>query len=231
LLDTFGPGTPITGHPTSTITTPSEGQTLGVVVGASAGSKRGIAKVELLVNGFPWAETKGALFGPAGQANPAAYGLMIPPSLPDGISDFVARAYDDLGAFTDSQAVTRTKGQPCTSADTCARGQRCDAGKCLWDTPVGDVGDACEYSQFCKSLLCVGDTDKICSQRCHPDEADTCPGDLACVETGPETGVCYRESGGGCCSVSDDRAPWPQLAGSALVLAVMMRRRKRRRHA
>jgi hypothetical protein len=233
LLAVFGAGTPITGNPTSTITTPMDGQQLGVVVGASAGSKRGVAKVELLVNNFPWAETKGALFGPNGQANPAPYGLMIPSNLPDGVCDFVARAYDDLGAFTDSAVVTRTKGAPCTSSATCAQGQSCEVGtgKCQWPAPVGEIGDSCEYAQFCKSLKCVGGEDsKICTISCNPEDANICPNDLTCIETtSPQTGVCYHDDGG-CCSVSfDRRVPWPHIAFATFVLGLLMRRRRARK--
>jgi hypothetical protein len=226
LLSVFGPGTPITGVPTAVITTPSGTQPLGTVVGASAGSKRGVAKVELLVNGFPWAETKGAQFGPDGQANPDAYGLMVPSNLPDGVCDLVARAYDDLGAYTDSLPVTRTKGAPCVTADTCAHGQKCDAGKCLWDPPTLEVGDTCEYAQQCKSLKCVGNDAKICSESCNPDETNTCPNDLACIETGPGAGLCAPESGG-CCSVSGRRLPWAHFAFCVVVFACVMRRRRR----
>ncbi|MBA3391851.1 MAG: hypothetical protein H0T89_04355 [Deltaproteobacteria bacterium] len=229
LLGTFGAGTAITGNPTAMITTPADGQPLGVVVGASAGSKRGIARVQLLVNGFPWAEVPGTKFGPNGQANPSSYGLMLPATLPDGISDLVVRAYDDLGAFTDSPTVTRTKGAPCTTAETCARGQRCDAGKCLWDPAAGEIGDSCEYPQYCKSLRCEGTAErKICSDACNPDGENTCTDGLSCIETGPGTGICYFDEGG-CCSVAfDRRLPWAHLGVSALVAALLMRRRRRR---
>ncbi|MDQ3364795.1 MAG: hypothetical protein M3680_05140 [Myxococcota bacterium] len=229
LLATFGEGTPITGNPTSMITTPQPGQPLGVVVVAAAGSRRGVARVQLLVNGFPWAEVPGEKFGPNGQANPASYGLMIPPTLPDGVMDLVVRAYDDLGAFTDSPPRTVTRGDPCTTADTCATGQKCEAGKCLWDPAVGELGDSCEYPQFCKSLRCEGTAErKICSQECSPAGDDTCPGGLSCIETGPTTGICYFEDSG-CCSVAfDRRLPWGHLAVSALVLGLVMRRRRRR---
>jgi len=227
LLSVFGAGTPITGNPTAEITNPADGMPLSVLVGANAGSKRGVARVQLLVNGFPWVEVPGAKFGPNGQADPSPYGLIFPDNLPDGISDFVVRAYDDLGAFTDSAMVTRTKGQPCTSADTCAPHQKCEAGKCLWDPPVGEIGDTCTYPQFCKSLRCEGSVEeKICTQACDPAGEDTCPGDLRCNAA---AGVCYFSDAGGCCSVgADDGLPWPQLAGFALVFATVMRRKRRR---
>ena len=228
LLDTFGAGTPITGNPTAVITSPLAGQPLGTTIAAQAGSKRGVVKVELFVNGFPWVEVKGTKFGSGGQPNPSSYALLLPPDLPDGISDFMVRASDDLGAYTDSAVVTHTKGAPCVDASTCAEGQRCEAGKCFWDPPVGEPGDDCEYAQYCKSLLCVGEDDRICSQTCNPNQPNTCPNDLVCVETGPDTGLCYFESGGGCCSVSGGRAPWAQIAASFLVFALVMRRRRRR---
>ena len=227
LIDTFGPGTPTTGNPTSVITMPMTGQDLTAIIGVAAGSKRGVSKVELLVNGFPWAQAKGAEFTLSGQSNPSAYSLVYPTTLPDGISDFVARAYDDLGAFTDSQVVTRTKGAPCTTSETCAPYQHCDAGRCLWDPAVGEVGDSCDYPQYCKSLSCVGTDPRICSQECNPDEANTCPNDLVCAELGPQMGVCYLDSGG-CCSVSNGRVPWASIATSAFVLVLVMRRRRRR---
>jgi hypothetical protein len=174
LLDTFGPGTPTYGNPSSVITNPTETEPLDGTVTGMAGSKRGVFKVDLLVNGFPWVRAKGVAFGRNGQAV-AMYPLTYPENLPDGISDFVIRATDDLGAFTDSVIVTRTKGAPCVSADTCAKGQRCDAGRCLWDPPTHEVGDACDYEQQCKSLSCVGTDPRICSEPCNPDEDNTCP--------------------------------------------------------
>jgi hypothetical protein len=229
LLATFGGGIPITGNPTAAITTPQIGQPLPPVVVAAAGSKRGVARVQLLVNGFPWAEVPGEKFGPNGQANPASYGLAVPASLPDGIMDLQARAYDDLGAYTDSAILTLTRGAPCTSADTCATGQKCEAGKCLWDPPVGELGDSCEYPQFCKTLRCEGTAErKICSQACVPGAAGECPDGLSCIETGPEIGVCYFEDGG-CCSVAfERRVPWAHLGLSALLVGLLMRRRRRR---
>lgn len=227
LVDTFGAGTPTYGNPTSAITMPAMNQQLTGIIGVNAGSRRGVSKVELLVNGFPWAAAQGAMFAINGQPNPSPYQLVYPATLPDGISDFVARAYDDLGAYTDSAVVTRTKGAPCVTDETCAQGQRCDAGRCLWDPPTREVGEDCDYAQQCKSLSCVGTDPKICSQECNPDEENTCPGDLVCSELGPQTGVCYPESGG-CCSVSNGRVPWAQIAVSAFVLGLVMRRKRRR---
>jgi hypothetical protein len=228
LVSVFGAGTPITGAPTADIFVPNAGDPLGAFVSAHVGSKRGITRVELYVNGFPWIEQPGIAFTPIGQPNPGVYQFNLPANLPDGISDFSVRAYDDLGGVADSPVVTRTKGAPCVTADTCAQGQKCTAGKCAWDPPTAEAGDACEYAAQCTSFLCVGDAEKICSQRCNPSDKSTCPSDLECVETGPEMGLCFTPSGGGCCSASNGRVPWLQIAGSAVILGLVMRRRRRR---
>jgi hypothetical protein len=227
LLETFGPGTPTYGNPSSVITKPTGTDPLDGAITGMAGSKRGVFKVDLLVNGFPWARGKGVDFALGGQPT-AEYKLVYPTTLPDGISDFVIRATDDLGAFTDSIAVTRTKGAPCVSADTCAVGQRCDAGRCFWDPPTREVGESCDYEQQCKSLSCVGTDPRICSEACNPDEENTCPGALTCSPLAPGEGVCYPETGGGCCSVPGRGMPWPQVVFGGLVVVLLIRRKRRR---
>jgi len=121
----FGAGTPITRPPVVSLTSPVDGAQVsnGAVVSATASAQRGIAHVDLWLNGYKWATTKGALFGAAGQAE-TAYALLFPPDVPDGIIDVVAKAYDDIDVETDSSTITVTKGAPCTSASTCALGQR-----------------------------------------------------------------------------------------------------------
>jgi MYXO-CTERM domain-containing protein len=226
LLSVFGPGVSSTPAPTSVVTLPTAGTTiLGAVVAASAGSQRGISKVELLLNGFAWAEVKGASFGSQGQANPASYTMLVPTDVPDSNVDVVVRAHEDIGTFTDSAPVTVTKGSPCVSADTCATHQKCEDGRCFWDPAAGELGDECDYPQFCKTGICRGTADvQICTQACVIDN-DTCPGDLSCVDTGGGEGICFGE-GGGCCSAGGD-APWVPGAFAALVLGLVLRRRKR----
>ena len=227
LIDVFGPGTPSTGAPTSVITLPLPDTQLGAVVGVQAGSRRGIAKVQLRVNGFKWAEVKGTPFGANGQANPGTYAITVPSNLPDGIVDLVARACDDLGACTDSAVVTATKGVPCTSADTCAERQHCEAGKCLWDPAAGELGDSCSFDQTCVSEMCSPTVEnRICTQTCSTEMA--CPSGFDCLKT-TAGDFCYLPDGGGCCSAGD-RAHHGYLQGglSALVLALVVRRRRRR---
>jgi MYXO-CTERM domain-containing protein len=230
MLSVFGAGTPITGAPAVTMTSPVAGGSLGRTVAAQAGSKRGVVRVEAWFNGFSWAQVDGAAFGAAGQPNPAPYTLVVPTALPDGVIDVSTVAYDDLGAIASSATVTLTKGAPCTTAATCAAGQKCQAGKCLWDPPVGELGDSCTYAQFCKSLSCQGATGhQICSQDCAVGVVDACPAGFSCSATGGSgAGTCQAADGGGCCSAGS-RGPASGLAaaGLAALVVVLVRRRRR----
>jgi hypothetical protein len=221
LLSVFGPGTPITPPPSVMVTTPAaEATALPPRVIGVASSQRGIAKVWLMLNGFPFAELPGVAFGLNGQPE-AAYSLPVPDSVPDSIYDVGLRAFDDLGTFTDSATVTVTKGAPCATAATCLPDQKCVEGRCLWDPPVGELGEPCTYNQFCKSFLCTGTADQqICTQTCEPEDPDACPAGLTCV-----SGVCFFAEGGGCCSAGHES--WLHAGVLiALVGLVLGRRRK-----
>ena len=235
LQSVFGAGTSTVGPPNSVVTLPLPSSPLGAVIGVQAGSKRGVSKVELLLNGFKWAEVGGAAFGSAGQPNPSSYTIPVPQNVPSSKIRVVARAYDDLGAFTDSVAIESFKGTPtgCADASTCAAGQRCEDGYCLWDPPSGEIGDACTYGEFCLSGVCQGTTEQqICTQSCIPGVADSCPSDFDCVETGPGRGVCFFPAeGGGCCSIGGDdaRSPWVHAGLSLGLLGLLVLRPRRRR--
>lgn len=232
LLGVFGTGTPITGNPNVAVTSLTPGGSLGSSVAVQAGAKRGVSRVELYFNGFKWADQPGVAFGLQGQPNPSPYGIRVPDALPNSIVDVKAVAYDDLGVSTDSVVITVTKGAPCVTADTCAKGQRCDAGKCLWDPPSGDIGDACTYDQFCKSGICTGTKDQtICTQDCIPGATDSCPMGFECLMSSVNSGKCFFADSGGCCSIDGGRgATWWVYAGlAATVLGVVTRRRRRRR--
>lgn len=226
LTSVFGAGTPITPPPVSTLVLPQASGTLDAVVAAKASSQRGVTRVEMRINGFGWAELKGAPFGAAGQPE-TLYTIPVPASLPHSLVDVTMRAYDDLGAFTDSATVTVSYGAPCTSADTCAAHQKCEAGKCLWDPPTGELGDSCSYPQACKSNLCTGTADQqICTELCVPSN-DTCPDGLVCASTGPDSGICFPPDGGGCCSVGGSSGtPWGHATLALLAIAAVTRRRR-----
>ena len=229
LLSVFGAGTPTTPKPTVTANMPVGG-TIGVSITATAFSKRGIAKLELFLNDYKWAETKGNAFGPTGQPE-GTYSLLIPAMVPNSKYDIKVRALDDLGVYTDSAVVTGTKGAPCASADTCLKGQLCTDGKCYWEAPAGQIGDDCTYPQFCASGICQGTADQtICTQACIPGVTDSCPagGEFACVETNPGMGVCFfAETDSGCCSASNGELPWAPGALAFGIFGFIMIRRRR----
>jgi len=230
ILSVFGAGMPITGTPTVALVTPAATDSLlGRSVVAHASAKRGVARVEVLFNGYKWAEAPGAPFGRDGQGA-ADYPVIVPAALPDSIVDVKAVAYDDLGISAESAVVTVTKGAPCATAATCAKGQKCEAGKCFWDPPTGELGDSCTYAQFCKSGICTGTKDQqICTQPCIPGVADACPSDFACVMSSATEGVCFfASSGGGCCSVDRSGQGWLVHGGIAAVLIGFVMRRRRR---
>jgi MYXO-CTERM domain-containing protein len=232
ILQVFGQGSPITGNPTLTMLDPAaSGGVLGAGVALQAGAKRGVARVELYLNGYKWTQVDGARFGLAGQPDPSGYNIPVPKEVPDSIVDVKTIAYDDLGSSTESPVVTVTRGAACTSAASCATGQKCEAGKCFWDPPSGEVGDDCTYAQFCKSGLCTGTADRqICTQSCIPGVSDSCPSGLDCIMQTANAGVCFDGStGGGCCAVDRGGGAWWAHAGvAALVLGLVTRRRRRR---
>lgn len=222
LLSVFGAGTPSTGTPTVNVTDPPPGATeLPDRMIAVAGARRGVAKVQLFLNGFPYVTLPGQPFGPAGQ-NASAYLIDIPASTPDSIYDVFVRASDDLGVYADTTTVTLTKGGPCQSSDACLPEQRCEAGRCLWDPPVGELGDACTYPQFCKSLICRGTADEqICTQECEPEDPTGCPSGMGCFE-----GICFFADEGGCCSTGRGGG-WAPSALLAVLIGLVLGRRRR----
>ncbi len=227
----FGEGTSIVPPPTVDLVSPKSGTiTAATPFTVSAGSQRGIAKVEVWINNYMWAEKPGAKFLGAGQPNPSTYQIMLPAGVPDGVMDVVIKAHDDIGGVTSSQMVTVTKNAPCASADTCAKGQVCESGKCFWNPPVGELGADCDYPQFCTSGICTETSDgSFCTQDCINGTADSCPMGFECISTGGQTGQCLSTtSGGGCCSVSSGNQVVFHFGISALVLGLVIRRRRKR---
>lgn len=232
LLAVFGPGTPITKPPTVTVTLPAPNTqvTSSTAVVATAAAQRGIFRMELWINGYKWNEVKGAAWGANGQPE-TTYSIPIPANVPDGIMDIVVKAKDDIDVTTAAPPVTVTKGAPCVSAATCADGQRCDAGRCLWDPPVGNFGDECSYQQYCIQGVCQGTAEtKICTQECVVGVTDACPdADYECLETSPSKGICWPKGMDegtclGCASSGSGAAP---LVFGAFGLAFVLRRRRR----
>lgn len=231
LLGLFGPGTPTTAAPVVSMTYPlATTMTIsnGVAIHASASSERGLAKVELYLNGARWAVDPGVPFGPQGQP-PSDYAFPVSSTIPDGVIDIVVKGYDDLGTTTATDPVTVTKGAPCTTADSCLPDQTCTAGRCAWPAPTGELGAACTYDQFCTTWQCAETTEgKRCSQPCSIDEPTSCPTGFDCLGDA-QSGICWPADSGGCCSVAagPSRGAWAHVGTAALVLGLLMRRRKR----
>jgi hypothetical protein len=155
---------------------------------------------------------------------------LFPTGVPDGVIDIVVKAFDDIDVETVAPTITVTKGAPCVDASTCAVGQSCADGRCFWDTPTGELGDACEYEQFCVSAQCVQTTEgNVCTQDCVVGVADSCPMGFVCEGTPGETGFCLVDiADPGCCSSRSD--PRGALLLSLPVVGFVLRRR-RKRHA
>jgi len=236
LLSLFGAGTSLIPAPTSVITSPAGNSTaansLGTAVSANAGSTRGVGRVELWINNYKWAETKGVPFARAGQPNPSIYNLLVPEGVPDSVVDVQVKAFDDLELVGESPVVTVVKGAAggCVSAEACLEGQQCEVGKCFWDAPTSNVGDACTFPQACISGLCsdtVFQGEGICTQSCVQGIEDACPAGLECVKAGNDS-ICFTPADeGGCCSTSSDHNPWAPFLLGGLVLGFVVIRKQR----
>jgi hypothetical protein len=217
---------PITTPPVVSIVFPRGGeQIFGTPVVLDAGAQRGVAVIELWLNNTRWVSWPGAPFGTTGQPT-TRYMIPLPDQVPDGIIDIIVDVKDDLGMSTRMPAITVVKGEPCTSADTCAYGQRCDAGRCLWDPPVGEFGDACEYPQYCKSGMCaVGGDVALCTHPCALDIAGSCPDGWSCLVNHPRN-LCWpsEPAAGGCCNTGSPAEP--AIMMGVLVLLVLTRRKR-----
>lgn len=235
LLSVFGAtaAPPIVQAPSAALGSPAQTDALlGATVVVTAGGQRGVARVELDFNGFKWVDAPGAMFGSRGQPDPSTYMITVPSALPDSIVDVKAIAFDDLGTAAATASVTVTRGAPCTTTTACAKFQKCDAGRCLWDPPIGELGDTCAYPQFCKSGVCTGnDGPQICTQACIPGYV-ACPQGFDCVTDGADSGVCqFASSAGGCCSVDRDGGRWWLPVGLGLAVLGLLARPRGLRHS
>jgi hypothetical protein len=157
------------------------------------------------------------------------------PALPDGVLHLQVKAYNDLGVVTDSDMVTVTKGEPCSSASSCLEGQQCDEGACTWPEPTLALGDECTNGHQCVSGLCpsADNGDRFCSQVCIPGVMNQCPADMECLAATDGDGACWPlgSEGGGCgCEIprpGDDGA-LPVIALGLFIGVALLRLRRRR---
>jgi len=234
LLSVFGAGETPAAPTGAQILFPENGAAVGdtMTIEGVADDPRGIYKVEVFLNGWPWGQWDAP--DPISAPWPPSNYVVNIADFPPGVIDVDMVFSNDFGVSS-SASIQVTKGAPCTDASQCAEGQSCDAGKCLWASPAGQLGDACSYDQFCLGpntfdgrCVTVNGSD-VCSQDCYSGVNDNCPEDFRCAETSPGTGFCVADDTdeGGCCSTSRDPSPVAPLLLGGVVGGLVLRRRRR----
>jgi hypothetical protein len=247
LLQIFGPKQPggTDSLPQCEITKPSNGAVVapGFAIEANASDDKGLARVELWIDGQM-----------VGQKTSAPFAFAAPGSLGDGQHTILVRAVDTANQQTDDQAsvTVQSNMQPggCTSNDECPSGYVCDAGGDCVPGPSmeGGLGSPCTDGAMCESGLCASGPDGMrCVILCVPGGND-CPDGYTCLPAGDQ-GACWPgedvtnpgndtdDVKGGCgCRAGGEGAGAGALGGLALLglsLAgvTVTRRRGRRRGA
>ena len=175
--------------PTITITSPSEGQVVGVgsPVEAQITDASDIDRAELFVNGTMVAEKAAA-----------PWTFELPDGTEVGELLLAVRAYDSLGnvnqAFVHAYLPSGDE-EPCGAGDTCGEGLECSEGLCVPGDGIGGLGALCGENEQCETQLCAeADGEKRCSQQCDattpcPDGFE-CRGEVACWPEPEEDGGC-----------------------------------------
>jgi MYXO-CTERM domain-containing protein len=207
--------------------------------GAHGTGPRGIFKVDVFMNGWPWGTWTAPDHIAPGTWPHQNYLVPFRSGLPDGVYDLEVRTYDDLGTMGVSAPIQVTKGAPCSDASTCADGQQCEDGKCFWDQPTGVLGDTCAVDQECLGPSvydgqCVTDSagTSLCTHECNSGSLDNCEDGFYCLETNAteRTGVCWpAEEDTGCCSVGDgDSRQLIGMFGLMAIAGLVLGRRRSR---
>jgi MYXO-CTERM domain-containing protein len=196
----------------------------GFLISVNAMHMRGIGHVEFWINGTMYKSVAGHPYNQVTRT----YDFEAP-ALPDGIMDIEIRATNDIGSES-TKTITVTKGAPCQTADTCAAGQLCENGRCLFPPPTGALGDECASDAECTTGLCpLYGEDQRCSQFCFPTPTEnTCPDQFECLAISTTNGICWptKGGGGGGCSTSGDRGGSSSLVLVLLGLIFAIRRRR-----
>lgn len=224
LFTLFGKGNDIPA-PDVEIIGPMAGATINAstVIEGTLTAGRGLGTIELWINGHKWDEQQ----GPALDRQTGTFGFNLPSELPNSVLDIEVRANTDLGEpFAPGLAsVTVTLGAACTNADACLDGQQCTDGRCLWGDATGELGDACDFDQFCLSGRCEG----TCTESCVVGIAGDCPNGFICDPVGG--GLCFPgsddEGGGGCCQASGSLGAGLAQAMAALAMMLLLVARRR----
>lgn len=225
LINNVGVGSPVP-PPTVSFVSPAPGPVAeGFALSVEALDRRGLVSLEIKVNGWSWLTIPGVF----NRTQP--YAIDLPDEIPPGVMDLEAIACGDTGVCS-TATLTVTEGAACASEATCLPGQRCGDGRCLWDPPSLEIGEACEVAQQCLSLQCedVGGA-LTCTEECQGGPNDRCPDGFVCGAAVGESGLCMPEATeeAGCCSVHGDRKPAAFPLGLGVLVGLIVVRRRRRR--
>jgi len=223
LMRTFGEGTPPP-PPVVTLLYPEPDAAVddNFSIFFSAVDPRLVDHVDVYINGTKVDTMPGKDYGDRTEN----YDLTAP-DLPDGYIDVEVQAYNEINEEAGVASATVLKGEPCQSSDDCFDFMECDGGRCAYPPAEGELGDRCEYDQFCLNGPCaqVGD-DRRCSQSCNASVAGSCPEGYDCLQPG----YCWGGGGGGGCGAAGPGAEDGRLPAIALPLfvgAVFLARRRR----
>ena len=224
LLSTFGEGTPPP-PPQVELLYPEADAAVSdnFSIFFTALDPRLVHHADIYLNGIKYTTVAGHDFG----ENEEPYQLEAPDH-PDGYIDIEVRAYNEISAEAGTATTTVLKGAPCESSDQCFDFMDCESGRCVYPPAEGELGDECEYDQYCLNGPCAAnDGDRRCSQSCNAGVADACPEGFECLSPG----ICWSTGGdGGCCAVAggqgrDDRLPLVVLSLFAVAIFLLRRRR------
>lgn len=200
----------------------------GTVINGTVVEPRWVRSIELWINGFRWAKL--------GHQALTGFLFPAPEGVSDGILDVEVREVNDLGAVAVDR-ITYTKGAPCQTAADCRSPETCDAGRCLYPAPTGQLGQVCSEAKDCASWECLaygGETSR-CAQSCLVGTKNNdCPAAYTCVSTDENgTGMCWPTEelpAAGCCGAAAE-APSALTLLAGLGGLLLMRRRPRARRA
>ena len=195
---------------------PADGEEVsgGFQVNLSVTDNTRVENVEIYINGELEADLLGRL---------PPFVISTPTTIPDGLVEIEARAYDNRGDVT-SKTISVTLDSTCDGPQDCDNFTVC-APSGLCESLDSELGATCEGGPECASGQCatLGDEQR-CSSECTPADATSCPEGFSCLDTGPEAGLCWPKTESGGCSTGGRTGG----LGSILMLLALFGLRRRR---
>lgn len=220
ILAVFGNANPT--PPTVAFTNPHANQAVagGFPISLTASDNNGVARIDLLLDGAPYATL-----------TTVPYVTNGPTTIADGAHKLKATAVDTQGAEA-SVEIPFTVGSGCHTAGDCATagaGFVCVDGRCVpGETATGGLGTTCVGGGDCASGQCASKGgEQLCTEACDP-AADGCPGGYACTSNGAGGGLCWP-SAANCLGCSTNQSDPTMPIGFGLVVAGLVVRRRRRK--